>query len=121
VNGSVEHDGQENITVVSTPEVEPVETENTGVVVDMEEGKLLEPLLHHDAERVEKVEHFGNVEEPKELGERRVGRIKRIGLAVWEEGVVVTVSEDTGFNSHVSTEEHLCDIVAEFEWVEDSV
>jgi hypothetical protein len=40
VDEAVQHDGQVDVAVVVDPAVEPVEEEDGGVVVDVEEGEL---------------------------------------------------------------------------------
>ena len=49
VDQAVEHDGEVDVPVVVDAAVEPVEEEDGGVVVDVEEGELI-PLLADDDE-----------------------------------------------------------------------
>lgn len=88
VNRPVQNDSQENIPIISGIQIQPVHQEDGHVVVHMQKGKLLPLLPQDDEDGVGKIKDLGDVEEPEEGGNGRVGGVVRLAR---EEGVVLLV------------------------------
>jgi len=104
VDEPVEQDGEVNVTIVHDIGVEPVEQKDCCVMVNMQERQLA-PLLSQDNENsIPKVPHLRNVEEPKEVGKRRILYVE---IVTGHRRVSVTVSQHSRLNGHVGTQEDL--------------
>ena len=86
VDGPVQNDSQENIAIIPSIQIQPVHQKDGHVVVHMQERKLVPLLPQDDEDGVGKVEDLGDVEEPEEGGDGRVGGVVRLA---GEEGVVL--------------------------------
>mmetsp|Transcript_18555 Transcript_18555/g.51610 ORF Transcript_18555/g.51610 Transcript_18555/m.51610 type:complete len:219 (-) Transcript_18555:473-1129(-) len=91
VDEAVQDDGEEDVTVVEDVGIEPVEEEDRGVVVDVEEGQLSPLLAQHDEDGVPEIPHLRDVEQPKEVADGRVMLVVRLAR---KDGVVVAVREE---------------------------
>lgn len=64
VDESVQQDGEVNISIIVDIGIEPIEQENSGVMVNVQEGELTPLLSQNNKDCVPKVPYFGDVEEP---------------------------------------------------------
>mmetsp|Transcript_54755 Transcript_54755/g.150934 ORF Transcript_54755/g.150934 Transcript_54755/m.150934 type:complete len:285 (+) Transcript_54755:535-1389(+) len=115
VDKSVENDRQVDVTVVVDVDVQPVEQEDGGVVVDVEERELGPLLARNDEERVHKVEDFGDVEEPEHLGHRGLLTVDEVST---HHRVALAVGDGEGLDGHVGAEHHLRHVIREAHRVE---
>jgi len=72
MNESIQYNGKENISIILSLGIEPVEEEDGEMMVDVEERKL-SPFLSQDNENgVPEIPNLGNVKQPKKVGNRWV-------------------------------------------------
>ena len=75
MNESIQYNGQENISIILSLGIEPVEEEDGEMMVDVEERKL-SPLLSQDNENgVPEIPNLRNVKQPEKVGNRWVDLI----------------------------------------------
>jgi len=78
VDGSVQNNSQENVPIVPGVQIKPVHQKDGHVVVHVQERQLLPLLPQDDEDGVGEVEDLGDVEEPEEGGDGRVGGVVRL-------------------------------------------
>jgi len=111
VDETIEQDCKVDVSIIQDIGVEPIEEEDGGVVVYMEEGELTPLLSQNNKDGVPKVPHLGNVKEPKEVTE---GGISLVKIIARREGVSVAVRDESRLDGHVRAEEDLRHVVHEF-------
>jgi len=72
VDESVKNNGEVDITIVVDMGVEPVEEENSEMVVYMKERKLSPLLSKHNENGIPEIPNLGSIEHPQQVGDRRV-------------------------------------------------
>lgn len=112
VDESVKNNGEVDITIVVNMCIEPVEEENSEMMVNVKEGKLSPLLSEHDEDGVPEIPDLGSIKHPQQVGNRRVFCVNNIAR---HQGVIVTVSQKKGFDGHVSAKHDLRNVVDEFE------
>ena len=117
VDKSVQNNCQINITIIVDMGIEPVKEEDGDVVIDMEERKLTPLFAEDDKDSIPKVPNLGYVEEPEEIGQRRVLLVVSNAR---KDGVVITVGQEQSLNRHVCAQHDLRDVVNELDrvWVD---
>lgn len=112
VDESVKNNGEVDITIVVNMRIEPVEEENSEMMVNVKEGKLSPLLSEHNEDGVPEIPDLGSIKHPQQVGNGRVLRVERIAR---HQSVIITVSQKEGFDGHVSTKHDLRNVVDEFE------
>lgn len=110
---SIQHNGEEDITIVLRIGIEPVEQKDGEVMVYMEEGKLSPFLSKNDEDGIPKIPDFRNVKEPKEVGHGWA----LVVVHVADGRVSVAIGNHACLDGHVCTEENLGHVVDEFDGV----
>ena len=114
MNEPIQQNRQVDIPIVQNIGVQPVEQKDGSVVVHMQKAKLLPLLIDHNENGIPEIPNFGDIENPKQIGNGRVNGIKRLAR---QEGVIVAVGKKASLQCHVRAQHHLRDVVKEFEWV----
>jgi hypothetical protein len=98
VNKAIQHNGQIHIAIIVDMRVEPIKEKDGNVMIDVKKGELTPFLAQNNKDGIPKVPHFGNVKEPQQIGQRRIGLTVRF---TWQELITVAISYEEGFNGHV--------------------
>eukprot|EP00968_Pinguiococcus_pyrenoidosus_P011342 scaffold908_cov228-Pinguiococcus_pyrenoidosus.AAC.13 len=78
VDEAVEQDREEDVPVVGDVGVQPVEQEDAEMVVHVQEAELAPLLAHDDQKGVHEVQDLAQVEDPKEVRQRRIFNVERV-------------------------------------------
>jgi hypothetical protein len=108
VDETIQDNGEVNVAIVVDVGVEPIKEKDGNVMVDVKEGQLSPLLSDHNEYRVPEIPYFGDVKEPKEVGD---GRLFLVVANARKNRVVVAVSQEQGLNRHVTAKHDLRHVV----------